>query len=171
MFLILSSEHAAKLRLGLVTEIFKRLRTMVLGLRVAIPARKAFSCKIRQGYGYINLRNGDKSAMCHSSTLGFIISGLGQEELKVVCAEPNVSADPLTLYPFSVQNLVQKLKSITVIHHVDEHEALCNPLPSLIADIDRLIAYDAGHLTEETLAYLERQRTKYGVLDVSGLTK
>lgn len=79
--------------------------------------------------------------------------------------------DHLTLYPFSVQNLVQKLKSFTVIHHVDEHEALCNPLPSLIADIDRLIAYDAGHLTEETLAYMERQRTKYGVLDVSGLTK
>lgn len=49
--------------------------------------------------------------------------------------------------------------------------AHCNPRRSLIVDVEMLITSNEGHLTDETPAYLERQRTKYGDLDVSGQLK
>lgn len=37
--------------------------------------------------------------------------------------------------------------------------AHCNPRRSLIVDVEMLITSNEGHLTDETPAYLERQRT------------
>jgi hypothetical protein len=146
VFLILSLEYAAKFRLRLVTGILKRLRTIVLVLQEAIPTQKALLCK----FSTSPLADVKQFSTCHSTTLGFIICALGQAELKVIWAEPDLSTDPLTLCPPSVQSLVQKIKKITVVHPLDIGK--CNPLPSLIADIESFITCNKSYLADKTLA-------------------
>jgi len=89
----------------LVRKILENLRIMVLALQRAIPLRSGLFCRVRNGWCASYPADGLDSSICHSTTLGFIISELGQAEQKVVWARFN---------PYSIQYLVKKIKSITV---------------------------------------------------------
>lgn len=108
---------------------------------------------------------GEGYSVCHAATLGYINAGLGQAELKVVWADPNSTPDPFTLYTSSLENLIQKFPKITTLLKTGIHGVGCSPLLDLTMDIP-MMCYDRhDFLEDETLDYLDRQRTKYGDLD------
>lgn len=87
--------------------------------------------------------------------------------MKLIWAQPELLPDLLKQYSPSVISLVLKIANIQITYQGSDHTRLCNPLPALAAEIDKMVASDEGHLTDETIAYLERKRIKYGELDFS----
>ncbi|KAK1833402.1 hypothetical protein QBC39DRAFT_46568 [Podospora conica] len=168
-------ETASTVRLECLSTIFEQLRTTVLGLQHAIARNGALFCKDSVEVDrwtrrpFIPATRG----ICHSTSLGFILSALGPAELKLLWAETDSELYPelLNLYPFSVHDLVQKIKGIKIPDYnwsfdsKMNHTAACSPLPAIAAGIDVIVASDRGHLTDETTAYLEKQRIKFGNLD------
>ncbi|KAK1833417.1 hypothetical protein QBC39DRAFT_302763 [Podospora conica] len=158
--------------------ILNMLRALVLDLRTAINSNGgdgAICCVL-----YLqDLDPGSEASQCHSATLGFILSAMDEEEVKVLWAPdassdlppqypwaPDASPDLPAQYPFSVQHLVEKIKSISAnVSNSARHGPGCNPLPPMIKYIDDFIDVCSCRLPDDMVASLERQRTRYGELD------